>query len=425
MIPLLLVVGAQAADFTVDTGSHLRWKGYVENQLGVMMLPHRPEDAVWKDLPFFDTNKARLDLRAKPAPGFSANINAIARLYHGTTSFDLREMLPEKFHEDLDLYAAFAPEYVTYSFENDFSLNDAYITAGEGAFRLRVGKQPMRFGSGYVWNPTDPFTVIDMLDPTYEKVGVNAVRAQIYLPHEGLLEAYALPGENLAAIALEDTGLAFRGRIAAGQWVFAASYSGFVDLAGIDETAMSMEEALAYTRRHLAGVEVTGEVAGVGLWAEGAYNRMAKPEDGWKGLTTLGDDEWFEALVGVNYTFRGGFTVMAEGLYNGRGIDDPQDYTLWHWFGYLDQTIRYMGTAYATATLQQPISRINTTLSLTGIGNISDRSMILNPWIRYDWNQYLAISLYGAFSLADGETEDVAEMGATGHAAYLRARLSF
>ena len=78
MIPLLLCVAGWSGDFETKADSHLRWKGYVENQLGVMVLPHRPSDAEWTDLPLFDTNKARLDLRAKPRPGFTANINAIA-----------------------------------------------------------------------------------------------------------------------------------------------------------------------------------------------------------------------------------------------------------------------------------------------------------------------------------------------------------
>jgi len=425
VIPLLglLLLGstASAGDFATTTASHLRWKGYVENQLGILALPHRPDEAEWTDLPFMDTNKVRLDLRAKPTAGFSANVNAIARLYHGTTTFQLAEMFPERFHDDLALIALVAPEYASWTFDDSFMLNDAYLTAQEGAFRLRVGKQPIRFGSGYLWNPTDPFTVIDMLDPTYEKVGVNAIRAQVNLPYEGLVEAYVLPGETLADVTLEDTGFAFRGRIAAGQWVFAATYAGFMDSVGVDEMTMFPVE----TRRHLGGLEVTGEVAGVGLWAEGAYNRLAKPEGGWAGVTRLGDDEWVEVMGGATYTFRGGFTFMAEGLYNGRGLSDPDDYTLWHWFAYLEQSIRYMGTGYGALILQLPVSRIHTTFSLTGFGNISDRSAVLNPWISYDWNQYLAISLYGAFGVAAKDTRDVAEMAATGNAAYLRARLSF
>ncbi|MBT3219698.1 MAG: hypothetical protein HN348_11450, partial [Proteobacteria bacterium] len=50
---------------------------------------------------------------------------------------------------------------------------------------------------------------------------------------------------------------------------------------------------------------------------------------------------------------------------------------------------------------------------------------LINPWVTWKWNQYLAISLYGAFSAVDEDTKAVAEMGASGQAAYLRARLSF
>jgi hypothetical protein len=406
---------APAEDFSLSGWSedHLTWSGYYENQFTFQGLPGTETPS---DLDFLDYNKVRLELSARPTPGFSANVNLVVRTYHGTTTYDLADYLPDDFDDELALLATFDPTLTTFQLQDEIFLNDAYLTAGRGDIRWRIGKQQIRFGSGYLWNPTDPFTVIDLLDPSYEKLGVTAAKVQVFMPNEGLLEAYAVPKSNLADFTLGDTGLAFRARKAAGQWVFAASYAGFVDLAGLDITSFDPQ---VYTRRHLLGLEVTGEVGGVGVWAEGAYNRM---DADWDDLEPIGKADWGEVLVGASYTFRNGPTVMAEGLYNGRGAEESGDYTLWHWLAYLDQTLRYLGRYYGTATVQYPIHRLNMTGSLTTIVNIGDPSLLVTPSFRYTWNEYLSVDAYAAFTWGK---EDTAEFASLGQAGYLRMRLSF
>jgi hypothetical protein len=97
-------------------------------------------------------------------------------------------------------------------------------------------------------------------------------------------------------------------------------------------------------------------------------------------------------------------------------------YTLLDWFSWLDQTLRYLGRNYSTATVQVPVSRIHTTFSLTGIVNVSDHSFVIDPWITVQWTQWLAVDVYGAVTLGDDRTDEYASMGQTG---YLRLRFSF
>jgi len=424
VIPLLLVLAAQAGeDFTVTLaeGQTIRWSGYIENQATLMALPEREGDAdeEGSGLDLLDYNKLRLQLEAKPASGFSANANLIARSFHGTTSIALADVMPEKFADDIALLAAWDPSYAAFSMEDEIFLNDAYFTARAGSFKLRMGKQPFRFGSGYFWNPTDPFTVKDMLDPSYEKVGVTAARLSYALPLQGLLEAWALPRQTWGDFEVEDSAIAARARIAPGQWAFTASYANYRDLAGLDMTAMDMESFMVQGRRQMFGLDINGEILGVGLWAEAAYNLV--DVDDWDALDKIAEENWLELDAGAQYVIPGGTTIMAEYLHNQRGMASADDYTLWHWLLYMEQTIRALGQHYGTATVQVPLGRIHTDLALSGIANFSDGSWLLNPWISYQWGQNLELSVYGAITFGG----DIAELSSFGQAGYLRARFSF
>jgi len=398
----------------------IRWTGYYENQLAIYSLPRNEHaDPDGKPVDLLDYNKAKLGIRFKPTPGFGVQVDLVARAFLGT-DYHLADMLPERFEDDLALLEMYDPSMVRFAMEDEIYLENAFLTGKVGRFRVRVGKQPIRFGSGYLWNPSDPFNVIDMLDPSYEKQGVTALRLQLHLPHEILIEAYALPDPFGTDIRLEDSAVAARARVALGQFVLAGHWAYMMDTAGVDPLATDPDEYLLRSRRHLAGLEFVGELGGVGFWLEGAYNNM--PRDSWKDFEPIGKDWWIEALAGVSYTFPGGFTAMAEYLYNGRGDNDPEDITLYQWFAYLEQRLRYLSKHQAALTLQLPIPQAFTTIGLTGIVTPASPAFVLNPSVQFNWSQHLTVMLYGAISWAQDEDS---EYGAMGQGAYMRFRFSF
>ena len=61
--------------------------------------------------------------------------------------------------------------------------------------------------------------------------------------------------------------------------------------------------------RTLFGGAVVGEIAGAGIWAEGAWNQLEK------------NDDFAEFVVGTDYTFENGLYILMEYLNNGNGID--------------------------------------------------------------------------------------------------------
>ncbi|MBW2263663.1 MAG: hypothetical protein JRG91_17000, partial [Deltaproteobacteria bacterium] len=132
-------------------GDHLSFGGYYENQFSIFALPRHTADPGGWSVDVMDVNKLRLDLQARPLEGFSADADVVLRSFHGTTKFHLVDMLPRKFEADIAIIEAIDPSLVIYRLENEIYLDNAYLTAHVRSVRLRVGKQQIRFGSGYLW----------------------------------------------------------------------------------------------------------------------------------------------------------------------------------------------------------------------------------------------------------------------------------
>ena len=69
--------------------------------------------------------------------------------------------------------------FYRFSFSDQTFLDNAYVMIRMKYADLIVGKQQISLGTGYVWNPTDIFNIKDILDPTYEQPGHNAIRLDI------------------------------------------------------------------------------------------------------------------------------------------------------------------------------------------------------------------------------------------------------
>ena len=101
----------------------------------------------------------------------------------------------------MDLYGS-CHKYNSYSIQPDpiLSISEVYSKLKNGTttrenyssyyskhFNLRIGKQQLPWGSGYIWNPTNIFHIKNPLDPTYELTGVNAIKAELLFGQEGML----------------------------------------------------------------------------------------------------------------------------------------------------------------------------------------------------------------------------------------------
>ncbi len=246
------------------------------------------------------SNKLRIDLQAKLSERVSFQGNFDYITYSGRTSYYLTDYLADA------VKASLPPEarelYVLEFADRDF-LDNAFIRISFDHLDLSIGRIQISPGTGYAWNPTDMYNIKDILDPTYEKPGHDAVKADIPLGTLGTAALLYEPGDDL-----EHSGKFARIKMHAGH--FDLSLAGgerFVPLSDHISGVMTEE------RRRLAGGDFAGQLFDLGVWGEFAYNWMA------------GSEDYFEGLLGADYTFESGLYILNEFYLNGRGEKDWRD----------------------------------------------------------------------------------------------------
>ncbi|NJK88631.1 MAG: hypothetical protein HC923_04005 [Myxococcales bacterium] len=269
---------------------------------------------------------------------------------------------------------------------------------------VTAGKQRLRWGSGRFFNPTD-FVNRQRVNPVAlfdQRLGVNLVRLHLPLERENV-NLYAL-ADIEGASTVEDVGVALRGEVA---WAST-------------ETAVT----LAYRRGtgYRAGIDVS-----TGLWrfdvrAEASFtwddhSPFFALDDGQNPFLARrvdrSDDVIVEAGLGADIVFRlgdddGQLILGGQAYFNDRGYDDDTLYPFLIFAPVIDQAV--VNTGFSTIGVAPPFGGVDigfnpflvgrwyaaafasligpgdlddTTLALSGIGNLSDRSFI----VRFDLSQ--------------------------------------
>ena len=278
------------------------FSGYYENTFQIDQPEHGGETVV-------SASKVRLDFTAGGQDGelaFRGNVNFL--YYHSDPVINTEPYLPPAVVSEL---RALGQEPVINLDRSRIYLDNAFLTWHTCGLTLRAGKQQLSWGPGYSINPTDLFHKKDLIDPTYEKEGVGALRIDYRWGVGGQLAAIVAPARNF-----DESGLAFR----AGTYVSAIGYDVAVTAHTITDTTSLAPTLLQPRRQHrqALGLEFTGSLLGLGVWMEGNYNWMQVEED------------FARVVAGFDYTFTSGLYVMAEGLYNGRAAKDtPYPTSAW------------------------------------------------------------------------------------------------
>ena len=273
----LLAVAPTALAAQSDT----RLTGYWEHQFSA-----RYAGDTWTQL---DYDRFRTDLSARAGRSTSASVAVVWQLYRGNTRVALGDALPEAFA---------VPDSLTIALENRQFVNHAYVTLRPGPFEITAGKQYLTWGASFVFNPTELFRPKDVFEPTYEREGVGALSVKVPLgPLSNVLLAYAPDG------SFDTSGKIVRLRHHVAGFDVSALAAEIDEQPGPD----TLEVPLPPTeRRRVLGGDITGELLGLGVWAEGTWSDRA-------------GETWVEATAGVNYTLADGTLLMAEAFYNGRG----------------------------------------------------------------------------------------------------------
>ncbi|MGD8536170.1 MAG: hypothetical protein PVF66_10015 [Candidatus Aminicenantes bacterium] len=324
---------------------------------------------------FLYSNKLRVDLKSSLSSKvtFAANFDYIT--YHGKTQWNILDFLPAQAVAEVP--PGMEAFYVL-PFENRHFLDNAYIKLSFKLFDLTAGKQQISLGTGYVWNPTDVFNIKELFDPTYEQPGHNAIRLDVPLGSAYTFTALFSPEDNWQNSAKL---LQIKGRISHFDYALTAVEKvwRFHDYTQIDPVNMSFLELPG--KRQLLGASTAGELLGLGIWAEYAYNWMENSED------------FYELVVGVDYTFNFQTYFMIEYYRNTLGKTDYTQYSLNDWMRSLAMEQKSITRDQVYIFAQHPATDLMN-VGVSTIYSLSDKSMALVPTLNYSFSDNVEIFAY-------------------------------
>jgi len=369
--------------------------GYFESQMMGARLK--------KDFYQLYTNKLRMDLlsRLTGRITFRANFDYIT--YHGKQTWNILDFLVSDITEEIP--EDMAPFYI-FPFQNRNFLDNAYIKIALENLDITIGKQQISLGSGYVWNPTDLFNIKDVLDPTYEQPGHNALRLDIPIGNRYTFTTLYSPDDvwkNSSKL------IQLKGGISHMDYTLIAIEKiwHFHDYLQFDQQRMNFIELPE--RRRLFGASTEGELFGLGIWAEYGYSEMERTKD------------FYELVFGLNYTFDFQTFVMAEFYRNTLAKKDYHDYTINDWMRQFAAEQKSISRDQVYFLIQHPVSDF-VNLGSSGIFSISDGSFALVPTLNYSFSQNMDIMAY--LNLNFGK-DGTAYSKLTGSGGLLRARIYF
>jgi len=390
-LPLLLILIAFPSKASAQV---LELTGYYENQFFPQELNDKPI--------LQDYNKLRIDLSAQVAENVSFNGDYICRLFHGAKRFNSFDFIPENVvsqyaRESQTSIDSLRPDF-DFEYSDENFLDNAYVTIYSKHANIRIGKQQLPWGSGYSWNPTDIFNEKNLLDPTYEKVGVNAFKLEVLFGREGMLTSIIGIGEEWKSSA---KALKVK-----------EHFGGFDLSACFVEKTQEGFDYLFFSplseRRRLLGADFSGELLGLGLWAEGAYNQLEN------------SDDFGQYLLGTDYTFESGLYLIGEYYRNELGRTDKSEYTFDDWMRLLSAEGENLGVDYIYSGEMYPVTELLNWSNYLII-NLNDRSGIFFPWFDYSLNDNTEVILVGYVPFGEDETE----FGEFGLGGFARVRVYF
>jgi len=363
--------------------------GYLESQYTGMYL--------YKVYYQFQSSKLRIDLKSTSVAHTEFGADFINLLYCGKRNWNILEFLPDKIVASLptEMYPLFQ-----FAYEDSFYPDNIYARIGFNRFALTIGKQQISMGTGYFFNPTDVFNVKNMLDPTYEQPGHNAIRMDISLKSRFQVMALVSP----INADWEHSGKFMRIKCGIGHFDFSV-IGGKLDYSITDFYNFQTRRG----SKKVLGGDVVGELIGLGVWAEGAYNYLDYDED------------FYEFTSGTDYTLNSGFYTLIEYHRNSLAKADYTGYDLNDWMGFLTGETRSISRDEIACYFRYPATDL-LTISTSIVTSISDGSAVFVPTIEYSLFENINLSLM--VNLYTGK-EGKAFGRALGNGGLLRATLYF
>ena len=339
--------------------------GYYETEYDHIQLANKSYN--------FSYNKLRLDLESRPGENVKIGANINFRLFNGKTEFNIFDFLPMDSGEINGETISSLSEPLL----DEMYLDNIYLRTSLQLFDFTIGKQPISLGTGYAWNPLDIFNQKDLIDPTYEQAGINALRMEIPIMNWGTLDIIIEPDStwDMSSKLIQ----------------LKSSLSSFdFSLNGGNQYHLipSGESSYAYDDVFFGGGSFVGEFWEFGLWGETLWSLDA-------------DNNFGEVVFGMDHTFNNGFYLMAEYFHNSLGAEKNKvtfDHYLYNFSGETHSLMQNYFFAMGMYNLTDYISG-----SLFIYGNLDDQSFILAPQL--NWDAFEDVTLGALVSQSFGEND--------------------
>ncbi len=335
-------------------------------------------------------NKLRLDFEARSEDAITIGANVNIQKYFDNTSWNLLDFLPMDIWQTIFQPQNVPQEYWITEFpimlSDTLFLDNIYLKAGFKHFDLTVGKQQISLGTGYAWNPTDIFNTKQLLDPTYEQTGVNAIRAEIPIKGRTGMDIILSPGKDW-----NESVKMLRLKIGLGRFDLHGTIGQYTwERTQFSPTTFLIDEQS--NLRTLYGGSIVGELAGAGLWIEGAWNQLENQED------------FFEAAIGTDYTFENGLYIIMEYLRNENGVSNKENLDINHYLQYFNGETHSLMQDYLFGFLNYPLNDF-IQVGLLGFGNLNDNSAAINPQILWNLFQDVDMTIMYSHFIGDNNSE--------------------
>ena len=349
----------------------LQWSGYYEPQFAGMTVKDQYLQLV--------SNKLRVDLNADLSDrvSFGANFDYIT--YHGKTKWYILDFLTPSVTSEVPQGME---SFYILPFSDRHFLDNAYIKLSFKHFDLTVGKQQISLGTGYVWNPTDVFNIKELFDPTYEQPGHNALRVDVPIGSMYTFTALFSPEDNWKNSAKL---IQLKGRISHFDYTLIGiekvwRFHDYTQLGFENMVFLELPE-----KRQLLGASTAGELLGLGVWAEYAFNWMENSKN------------FYELVVGTDYTFNFQTYVMVEYYRNTSGKTDYEQYNLNDWMRLITMEQKAISRDQVYTFIQHPATDL-LTIGISTIYSLSDNSFALVPTLNYSLSDDVEIFAYLNFN---------------------------
>jgi hypothetical protein len=275
--------------------------------------------------------------------------------------------------------------------DGQFYVDRLYLKFPVSKADVILGKQRIAWGSGAIFRPTDRFNRPNPLSLSGRKEGINALVTEVFVSDLSTLEFIIAPADIFKRID-DEINLEH------------LKYSKFASRFMFNRFKTDMAFSYQYDgelKDHIYGLDIKGDLK-LGYHLETVFvnNRDASNAGNHALEQSEETKNYWQSVLGLDYSFQGKWFLLGEYLYNGSGRKKGTALPVSS-FSLLEE-FKYRHYLYSQVLYQHDIF-LGANLSL--LWNMVDRSLILSPGISYSLFQNTDLNLYSQIFFGD-ETDE-------------------